>query len=536
MNSAELWKKYCSFFEKSYADQLEYNTQTMKEHFNLWKQTKTAKQLCASDPKKIEDAPVTTYSDYPILHEFGRRLDETILKSPREQDELLSNYFKRICRSTSPMLEEYLPGDFSICALTSGSQGINKWVAHCEEFWRNYSLDTMAMLIMACSTDYGDTAARIGDKGLNVSAPVPYMSGWGLKACEGYFGAVPPPEVADNISDLRRKFYLALELIEKGEKITLGGGVGSLFYTMYRYFMEPESFYGDYCRSLPFGLAKTYMFFKWIGCKLAGRKYTNIKEVLPLKGVVISGVDTKLYLDFFKQQFGIEPLNCYGVTELGISMMGLPDRKRDLLPNLRCGYYEFLSETGEMKKVDELKKEAVYELIGTPFGTIFIRYSSGDLLRVVDFRDDNMPVFSFEGRKTTIIEIQSYFRLTEDLMAKALATAGLRSSDKWVAAKIMDPKEHLYVLMEKEWPYTERQAAEIIFDSLKSVCNDFRRYVEDFKVRRPSEIIKVGYLKKGAFLRYAMRQAKRGAPIGQIKPPKLVPANRLETFDLLKTL
>lgn len=536
MKGAELWNKYCSFFEKSFSDQLDYNTRTMKEYFNLWKQTKTAKQLCTSGPEKIEDAPVTTYSDYPILHEFGRRLDEKISESPRQQDELLSNYFKRICRPISPMLEGYLAGEFSICALTSGSQGANKWVAHCEEFWRNYSLDAMAMLIMACSAEYGETAATSGDKGLNISAPVPYMSGWGLKACEEHFGAVPPPEVADNISDLRKKFYLALELIEKGQKITIGGGVGSLFYTIYKYFIEPESFYEDYRRSLPLGLAKTYMFLKWIGCKLGSRKYTNIKDILPLKGVAISGVDAKLYLDFFKQEFGIEPLNCYGVTELGISMTGLPDRKHALLPNLRSGYYEFLSETGEFKKIDELKKEMVYELIGTPFGSIFIRYSPGDLLRVVDFRDDDMPVFSFEGRKTTIVEIQSYFRLTEDLMTRALAMAGLRSSDKWAVAKITHPKEHLDILMEKEWPYTESQAAKIVFESLQSVCSDFRRYVEDFRVKKPSEVVRVEYLKKGAFLRYAMRQAKKGAPIGQIKPPKLVSANRLETFDLLKRI
>jgi len=536
MNGTELWNTYCSFFEKSFSDQLDYNLRTMKEYFNLWKQTKTAKQLCPSDPKKIEDVPVTTYSDYPILHEFGRRLETTMSESPRERGELLANYYKRICRSISPMLEGHLAGEFSFCALTSGSQGVNKWVAHCEEFWKNYSLDTMAMLIMACSTEFGETAARTGDKGLNVSAPVPYLSGWSMKACEKHFGAVPPPEVADNISDIRKKFYLALELVEQGEKITLGGGVGSLFYTMYRYFMEPESFYEDYFRSLPSGLAKTYMFLKWIGCKLRGRKYANIKDVLPLKGVAISGVDTKLYLDFFKQEFGIEPLNCYGATELGISMTGLPDRKRDLTPNLRSGYYEFLSEAGEMKKVDELRKEMVYELIGTPFGSIFIRYSSGDLLRVVDFRDDGTPVFSFEGRKTAIIEIQSYFRLTEDLMAKALAMAGLRLSDKWAVAQIPHPKEHLHILMEKEWPYTEREAAKIIFDSLQSLCDDFRRYVEDFRVRRSSEIVRVEYLKKGAFLRYAMRQAKKGAPIGQIKPPKLVSANRLEIFDLLRRI
>ena len=48
---------------------------------------------------------------------------------------------------------------------------------------------------------------------------------------------------------------------------------------------------------------------------------------------------------------------------------------------------------GPFKDVDELKK-GIYSLIITPYGSMLFRYSIGDLFRVIDFRDDGMPIFS----------------------------------------------------------------------------------------------------------------------------------------------
>lgn len=41
----ELWKKYRSFFDKNFSEQVEYKEHKLKEHFKRWKQTKMAKQL-----------------------------------------------------------------------------------------------------------------------------------------------------------------------------------------------------------------------------------------------------------------------------------------------------------------------------------------------------------------------------------------------------------------------------------------------------------------------------------------------------------
>ena len=42
----ELWDKYCSFYDKPFSEQLEYNKSKLKEHFERWKRTKMAEQIC----------------------------------------------------------------------------------------------------------------------------------------------------------------------------------------------------------------------------------------------------------------------------------------------------------------------------------------------------------------------------------------------------------------------------------------------------------------------------------------------------------
>ena len=84
------------------------------------------------------------------------------------------------------------------------------------------------------------------------------------------------------------------------------------------------------------------------------------------------------------------------------------------------------------------------------------------------------------------------------------------------------------------WEYSETQMAKIIFKNLLQESDEFQNYVKDFSIKYPKEIIRVEYLKKGAFLRYSLRKIKEGAEPGQIKPPKVIPPERKEVLDLLK--
>jgi phenylacetate-coenzyme A ligase PaaK-like adenylate-forming protein len=299
--------------------------------------------------------------------------------------------------------------------------------------------------------------------------------------------------------------------------------------------VDRSSFYKNYYESLNFGLRKIYMFLNYLSS--LSRKAKDIKEVLPVKGLICSGHDSRIYYKLIENNFGVKPLNMYGSSELGFPMYGTVEDKYNMILDLRVGYFEFIDiKTGEVLEVDELKKEHSYSLVGTPFGSSIVRYRIGDIFKVKDLRDDGMPVFSFEGREGYVIDIYDYFRVNEDLATRVMMKSGLTSSENWVFAKLTDPYEHLCILMEKEQNYTEKLAAEIIFKAFLEESEDFRIFVRDFKIKNPTDVIKVEYLKKGAFIRYAESRLRKGMPYGQVKPPKVIPSNKMEIFEIIRRI
>ena len=539
MKNIDLWKKYCSFYEKDFSEHIEYNKERMEKYFERWKKTDLAKVICKKRPVNLKEVPLTTYEDYWILGEFGQKIENETKRNPRKPGELFKDYYDRISHKLGFSLSRYMVEPFYLCMKTTGTTGTSKWIAHGETFWKNFVESSIAMAVISGSDSWGETKVKIGEKALNLNAAIPCVSGWGAWATKNVFEMVPPIEVADNM-DMKEKFNFMLSLLKKGEKITLGGGIGALFYMICKYFLDPEEFYREYYHSLGFGLKKILLYLKIMECKLTRRERKRITDTLPLKGILIAGTEAKLYLEFFKREFNIEPLHIYGSTEAGPIMRGDPDRKMDLIPDLRTCYLEFQMEDGVIKEIDELKKGEVYNIVVTPYGSILFRYVMDDLLRVIDFRDDGMPIFSFEGRKKSVMRLYGRYTITPRVIVNALYNAGLRSSDKWAVTKTIKPKERLHFLMEKTWIYSEREAEKRIFKALVAADKALPRHsttlknlLSDFRIRDPSELVKVTYLKPGAFLRYSMIKAKEGAPIGQYKPPKIIPPERHDIYETL---
>jgi hypothetical protein len=494
-----------------------------------------ARQLCPKGVSTFEDVPLTTYEDYTILHEFGKRVEILSKRVPRKKGEIWWDYYERIGKRAAPMLNGWLPDEYGFCVKTTGTTGGSKWFAHGKDFFVNLN-SAVSYLIMACSDNSGDTKLQRGDVCLNITAPPPYISGYALRSFEQIFKLVPSPSVADEITDMRKKMWMIIKMIEKGQRIDVAGGMASVFYMFSQYFTSPDKLYKEYYQSMNFGVKKFLLLLKYIQSRLSRRKYKRAKEVMPLKGIGVGGYDTRLYLDYIKNEFGVVPTSGYGSTEFGFFMYGSPERKIDYLPDLRCGYLEFLTDKGELKKIYELKKGKTYDLVGTPFGTMLVRYDIGDRFRVIDFRDDGLPVFDFESRRCQIIDIYGYFRLTQATAVKALIKAGLKETDKWCFAKLISPKEHLLLLMEREWDYSERKASRVVFKALYDADEYFRNFVKDFKIKDPWDIIEVEYLKRGAFMRYAEKKVKEGAPLGNIKPPKIITSDKMEDVNTLRSV
>lgn len=533
----EYWKEFCGFVDLSFSEQLKHNEQVKQEFFNDWKNTKAADHLCPNGVDTFEDIPLTSYDDYPVLREFGMEVERLSTTVPQGQEEDLWDYYVRLGRQAAPLIDGWLADDFGMCCKTSGTGGDSKWYAHGQSFLDLGLKNIIAFFVAGCSDTWGDTRLEPGFKVINISGPSPYISNMTNKSALKYgFGIVPPLEVTEQITDMRRKIMIALKMIEKGERVEMGGGIASAFHLACRYFTDRTSLYRDFYQSMNFGVPKIVIFFMWIYQRLFGKEYEKAGDIMPLQGMAVGGFDTEIYADYLKEQFGLDPLNVYGAAEIGFVMFGPPNRRRDLMPLLNGGHFEFLAEDDQVKKINELEKDKVYELVYTPFRSLIVRYQMDDLFRVVDFKEDGLPIFNFESRKNDVLDFFAYFRLSEALAVKTMVKAGLPPTDKWAFVKETEPDEHLCLLMEKEWDYSELEASRRVFEALQEVNPYFKNYVEDFRITDPWKIIKVNYLQKGAFMRYIMLRAKEGVEMGQLKPLKLITPQNKRVADTLKSV
>ncbi|MEM3403400.1 MAG: GH3 auxin-responsive promoter family protein [Nitrososphaeria archaeon] len=532
MDNEELWK-HCDFFKKSFDEQLAFGEEKLKKHLEAWNTTKTAKSICKDrEIKTVNDIPVTEYEEYTFLSTFRDTIEDRVKTEPRGSGELWHDYYIRILGSISYTVEGYLPDKPSICIKTTGTTGKNKFVPHGVKFNEQFISDTVSIILFGTAKEWGEKVFDPKPNAFNLVAPVPYLSGWALRYWESLINFIPPISFTDFTNDMGKKFYKALKLIENGNKIQIVGGSGALLYMTCKYFSDPEYFMTESYKMTPIWWKRMLILLNLLVTKISRKRVKDLKEIMPLKGVIIGSTDARIYSDFFKKEFGVEPINSYSTTEIGCAMFGRPDRKLDFFPNLRSVYPEFLDEKGEIRKLYELKLGDIYELIATPYYSTFTRYRVRDMFKVEDFYD-GCPVFTFEGRTQNILDVLNYYRFSEDLMAKVLADVGFVSSDRWVVSKT-EPSQRLDIYFEKEWPVTPNQAERLIFDSMLKLVPGFDNYIKDFNIRNPSDVIRVNFLSRGTFTRYTIKQVRKNMPLGQYKPPKVVPPNKGYVIEELK--
>ena len=125
---------------------------------------------------------------------------------------------------------------------------------------------------------------------------------------------------------------LILNTIEREEKIVFACGFPPLLKQIAQYFINPEKLYQDRYQSMNLGIGKIILFLKYLKARRAGKKYEKVSEIMPLKGLMIGGMDSKLYINSLIEWYEVEPYNLYASTEGFVVMMGPPDRKEALMP------------------------------------------------------------------------------------------------------------------------------------------------------------------------------------------------------------
>lgn len=527
-----LWEKYCSFYDMDFDEQLEYNREMRDRHFEKWKKTKTADLLLPKGATEFKDIPITTYDDYPMLHRFGRKMEEKIANTPKPEGMSWREYYDRISQGLKGWIEDYIPGNYGVPVKTTGTTGKPKWFAVGKKFLEGFCKEMMSTIVLACSEDRGETKIERGDIVLNMGIPVPYLGGYTYRAWNKEFTMFPSIRFTDDELNMKVKLRYILKQIKRGQKIHCATGVASTFYLFGQTIVSPEKVYEEYYKTSNFGIKKLAGYLLYQKERLKKNKVKRVNEVLPIKGSVTSGIDTMLYKDYITYHFGSPPLNAYGSTELGMVMMGRTDRKLDLVPNLRLRYVEFMDDDGGLHDIDDLKKGEVYQLVGTPFATPLVRYDQKDLLLLKEFRDDGMPIFNFEGRKETWLNVNGYFYLTEGIAFQVMNKAGFENDANWAVTKKIYPDERLYFLIEDI--RDKEKMKKKLYHAFYETSEDFRRYVEDFDINKPSDIIDVEKLSRGSFKRYAMEQMNKDIPIGQYKSPKMITPEEKEIVESLR--
>jgi hypothetical protein len=120
-------------------------------------------------------------------------------------------------------------------------------------------------------------------------------------------------------------------------------------------------------------------------------------------------------------------------------------------------------------------------------------------------------------------------------MTQVMHRAGLTLSDKWAVTKTLHGREKLLILMENSWGISETEVAKKMIDAMVATNPDLARYASEFGAGKPEDLVEVEFLKKGAFLRYSMKKAREGYPMGQVKPPKIVISERQDICDALRS-
>ncbi|MBN2444265.1 MAG: GH3 auxin-responsive promoter family protein [Spirochaetales bacterium] len=530
-----LWHHYCDSLDKNFKEQVQWNKDYLNDYLEEWKTTRMAKQLCPDGVSGMNGIPLTSYSDYTILHAFGTRMNELEKKIPRKKGENFCEYYDTLSKMVIDMLDGWMVDTYSFSVKTSGTTSESKWVVHSDFFWKNMINAVMAAAIISCCDDYGTTSLRKGDIQFGIGSPAPYIGGYVRKLFEqeGII-VMPPSALVDEESNFMNKINIALKYAKQLKKIDIIGTTGSIFKMIALYFSDMAELFKQNYTITPPGIRKLILWILWKYKKYFGKKLNKLKCILNPKGLFMGSFDTELYREFIIEQLEIEPCNLYGSTECGFPLYGRPGRKSDLIPDLRGGYFEFLDRHSEIRKIDELERGGVYELVYTPFRSIIMRYKTGDLFRVIDFQHDNKPIFCFESRVVNVLDINNYFRLSLSLAFKAFKRAGFPPSTNWAFTKEIEPVECMILLMEKGSDMSEKQVSERLFDALKKEDVFFRNYITDFKIRNPWDVIRVEYVKRGVFKRYVEKKVQEGVPLGRIKPAMIIPPENKDMIDFLK--
>jgi hypothetical protein len=424
-----------------------------------------------------------------------------------------------------------LPDEPAVWASTSGAGGRNRRVPYTQEAYRRMLDNLMAVFILACSRQKGDSSLMEGDRVLYNVAPFPYLSGLLAAGASRKFNLRPvmPVDMHDGI-DFREKITRGFEMsLRTGVDIMIAMTsvlvkTGSEFHRM--------SGKGGLSGHLSHPGELYRIIRAYLKSKLENRTMLP-KDLWPVKALIGWGIDTSIYRDLVKKYWGVYPYEFHACTEAGIiAVQSWTRRGMTFIPH--ANFYEFIPEAEWLKSredvfyeprtvlLPEVKAGERYELVISSFyGMPFLRYRLGHLVRITALEDVEagiyLPQMVFEARADDLIDIAGFTRISEKTMAQAIAGAGIDCEDWTVRKETRGDKPVLHLYIELNNGYPLHGLAPVLHRELTKTDPGYH----DLAVMMGIEPLEVTVLRHGAFGDYYLRKRAGGLELARTRPPRV---------------
>ena len=434
-----------------------------------------------------------------------------------------------------PDLAEYtgdsLPGTPYAWAHTSGDSGSFKRVPYTLQFYNVLLDNLMAAFILACSKNRGQSSIAEGDHVLFNVAPSPYLSGILASGASERFNLRPVirPDLHDSM-DFKEK-------IAKGFEVSLQTGVDILI-AMTSVLVKMGSDFNSHSGNTKlsrhmlhpgviYRLARALL-----SSKLEKRSMLP-KDLWPVKAVIGWGIDTSIYRELVYKYWGRYPYEFHACTEAGIIAMQ-SWTKKDMTFVPHSNFLEFIPESEWLESqrnafyqpgtllLSEVRPGERYELVITGFyGMPFIRYRPGHLIRITSLVDEEakvyLPQMVFETRADDLIDINGFTRISEKIVAQAVANAGFICEDWSIRKEFSQDKPTLHLYIELDGWHTPMQVASVLHRQLKAL-DCFYNNLDSMMGIQPLEVT---LLRPGTFDDYYAEKRGVGVELSQLKPPRI---------------
>jgi hypothetical protein len=376
-NKELAWKKYCGFIDFSLEEYHAIQKLLLKEQIEIIRHTALGKKIMGErSPESLDDfrhfTPLTVYSDYRDAFESKetREMGEGILFWAESSDK--NGQVNRIpfnLNSTKALVDDVITAIMFSSARSKG----------------DVQIEPQDKMLISLRIKAISEAINIG-----VSQKL---------ECEN---------LIDPLDSLQSEtFYNLTRSIEKG----LVQGIDFIISSPDTITRLGENIgYGaikSHVRSL--NPAIIYRLVKAWLVKSLVRRPSLAKDIWQVKGIIACGERISSYRERIERTWGINPLEVFCSAEAGFMAMQTWNKKGLTFIPYR-NFYEFIplqevekeaydtSYLPDTVLMNELQPDEVYELVVTNFhGGPFLRYRSGDYLKVIALKDEetgvNLPQF-----------------------------------------------------------------------------------------------------------------------------------------------